>query len=381
MRSVSIVAAAQLPVQKTSSQDLRTMGTAVIRQVMDQANVDRVDALYTSNMLADELEGQKHLAALLADEAGLAGIEAFEARATMASGAAALRLAFLAVASGDVDLAIVVGVEKMSSGPATPALLKALDARRELPDGKTLISQNAQLMQAYFDLYHLPADALAHFSVNAHQNAQYNPNALFQDRLYTTADVLDSRLISPPIRLLDCAPICDGAAAVILAPTEEARRYSDQSVRLLASAAATDRFRIADRSQPLALTAARLASQKAYRQAGLKPADIHLFEVHDAFSIMACLQVEAAGFAETGEGWRPAAEGEIGPRGRLPLATMGGLKARGHPIGATALYQVGEIVRQLNNQAGPTQVPGAKTGLMMSIGGAGTTIMAHILGK
>jgi acetyl-CoA C-acetyltransferase len=381
MRGVSIIATAGLPVQKATSLDLRDMGAAVVRQAMYQADIERVDALYASNMLADELQSQKHLAALIADEAGLAGIEALEARATMASGAAAFRLAFLAVAAGDIDLAVVVGVEKMSSGPATPALLKAMDARRELADGITLISQNAQLMQAYFDLYRLPSDGLAHFAVNAHQNALNNPHALFQDRPYTTADVLASRVISPPIRLLDCAPICDGAAAIVLAPTSLASRYTDQPVRIVASAAATDRFRVADRPQPLALTAARLASQKAYTQAGLEPNDINLFEVHDAFSIMACLQIEAAGFAEPGHGWRLAAAGEIGPRGRLPLSTMGGLKARGHPIGATALYQVGEIVQQLNQQAGHNQVPDARTGLMMSIGGAGTTILAHILSK
>ncbi|MCI0396890.1 MAG: hypothetical protein L0322_18385 [Chloroflexi bacterium] len=268
----------------------------------------------------------------------------------------------------------------MSGGAATPILAKALDAEQEVPGGATLLSQNARLMQLYLDRYRPPAEALAHFSVNAHANAAGNPYALFRDRHVTVQDVLASRLVSPPIRLLDSSPICDGAAAVVLAATELAGRLTRHPVHILASSAATDRFRLADRPDPLALAAAGRSVAAAFAQAGLSPADVDLFEAHDAFTIMACLSLEAAGFVPPGQGWRLAVAGEIGLPGRIPLSTMGGLKARGHPIGATALYQVGEIVLQLTGRAGPCQVPNARLALMQSVGGAATTVITHIFG-
>ena len=380
MRSVSIVGTAQLPVKKAYTRTLRELGAEVTRNAMVDAGIDQVDALYASNMLGDELQCQKHIAALIADEAGLHGVEALMVRAATAGGAAALRIAYLAVASGLVDSVVVVGVEKMSQGAATPALSKALDAERELPDGASLISQNAALMWHYCRHYKPPKEALAHFSVNAHRNARSNEYALFRKAEYTTDDVLKSRTILPPIHLLDCAPICDGAAAVVLSAGNAANSHDGNPVHILASSAATDRFRAFDRRNPLHLAAAELSAKKAFRQAQLGASDMNFLELHDAFSIMACLALEATGFAAAGEGWRLAAEGEIGIDGRLPVCTMGGLKARGHPIGATALYQVCEIVLQLCGRAGPNQVPGARYGFMQSVGGVGTTVLTHILG-
>lgn len=382
MRPVAIVGIGQIPVEKQHRAGLRQMGAAVVGAALAHAGAEpgQVGALYASSMLADELQGQKQIAALIADEAGLSGVEALDVRAATAGGAAALRMGWLAVGSGAVELAVVVGVEKMSDGIPTPVLAKALDAQREVPDGATLLSQNALLMAAYQERHRPPADGLAHFAVNAHANARHNPFALFQDKAITPADVLASRLISPPLRLLDCSPICDGAAAVVLAPLVDSYRYTKQPVTVLASSAATDRFRVADRPDPLALDAARRSAQAAYAQAALSPAAIDFYEVHDAFSIMACLLVEAAGFAPAGQGWRLAADGEIRPQGRIPLATRGGLKARGHPIGATALYQCCEVVQQLTGQAGGNQLPAAHIGMMQSVGGAGVTVLTHIFG-
>lgn len=383
LREVAVVGIGQLPVRKQHSADLRDLAAEAIGLALADAQAlpVQVQALYASAMLADELQNQKHIAALIADTAGMAGVEALEVRAATASGAAALRMAHLAVASGEVDLAVAVGVEKMSEGVVTPVLAKALDARREVPDGATLISVNARLMQEYMDRYRAPREALALFSVNAHANARHNPNALFRERQITVEDVLRSRLISPPIRLLDCSPICDGAAAVVLAPAEEAHRYTRHPVWIQASTVATDRFRVADRPDPLALEAARRSAQKAYAQAGIGPEDVDFFEVHDAFSIMACLLLEACGFAKPGEGWKLAAEGEIRPDGRIPIATRGGLKARGHPIGATALYQAGEIVQQLTGRAGGNQLPNPRVGMMQSVGGAAATVLTHIFAR
>lgn len=379
MKPVSIIGIGQIPVQKQYDESLRQLGARVVRAAMQSAGVDRVDALYAGNMLSDELQSQKHVAALIADEAGLRGVEALQLRAATATGAAALRMAALAVSSGAAKLAIAVGVEKMSQGVATPALAKALDAQQEVPAGDTLISKNAEMMRRYFERYRVPLGALAPFSVNAHQNALSNPNALFHKRI-SVQDVRSSRIIADPIRLLDCSPICDGAAAVLLAPAGEAHHYTDTPVNILASTVATDRFRMADRQDPLTLLAAQLSAQRAFDAAGLKPRDVSFFEVHDAFSIMACLLLEAVGFAALGHGWKLADRGEIGLNGRLPLSTFGGLKARGHPIGATALYQTCEIVLQLTGRAGPNQVKNAQIGLLQSVGGAATTVLTHIFG-
>ncbi len=379
MRQVSIVGIGQVPVQKVYGQSLRALGATAVRQAMAHAGVDQVDALFAGNMLSDELQNQKHLAALIADEAGLYGIEALQVRAATATGAAALRMAYLAVASGEAELAVAVGVEKMSQGAATPALAKALDAKQEVAAGATLISKNAELMQLYRQQYGMPEDGLVNFAVNAHQNALTNPHALFHKPV-SAQDVRDSRLIVPPIRLLDCSPICDGAAAVVLAPSQSARAHTDTPVHILASSVATDRFRLADRANPLALAAAALSAQKAFQRADITAKDVSLYEIHDAFSIMACLLLEAVGFAPPGQGWRLAADGEIGLNGTIPIATMGGLKARGHPIGATALYQTAEIVQQLTGQAGPNQVNNAQIGLLQSVGGAAATVLTHLFG-
>lgn len=380
MRAVSIVGAGQIPVLSASSLSLREMGAQVVHLAMADAGVEGVDALMCGNMLADELQGQKHLAALIADEAGLRGVEALEAGAVTASGAAALRMAFLAVASGQADLALALGVEKMSDGVAMPAISKALDADREVANGATMISRNAELLGLYFQRTQAPAHAMVWFAVNAHKNARNNPNALFHEMRVSVRKAATSRIVHAPLRLYDCAPICDGAAAVVLAPTDQARAYTDHPVRLLASSVATDRFRVDDRSDPLLLAASQASAHKAFLQANVNRGDVSFFEVHDAFSIMACLQLEAVGFAEPGEGWRMAGERQIGIRGQLPICTMGGLKARGHPIGASGIYQAVESVLQLTGRAGKNQVRDPKIALMQSIGGAASTVITHIFG-
>ena len=378
MRPVSVVGIGQVPVRKEHERSLRQLGAEVLCQALADAGLDDVEALYLGNMLSDELQGQKHLAALVADEARLQGVEALQLRAATASGAAALRAGYLAVAGGALDRVVVAGVEKMSAAVPTSVLAKALDAEREVPDGATLLSQNAHLMQLYLERFRPPAGALAAFAVNAHRNACRNPNAMFCTRELTVADVLSSRVINAPLRLFDCAPISDGAAAVVLVPRAEARRYTDNPVHLLASAVATDRFRLEDRPNPLHLQAAQRSAAKALAQARLNRDDVSFFEVHDAFTIMSCLLLEATGFAVPGEGWRLAAEGEISLSGSIPITTMGGLKARGHPVGATALYQACEIVLQLTGRAGPNQLPDAQVALMQSVGGVAATVITHI---
>lgn len=380
LRKVSIVGIGQLPVKKVYGRSLREFAAAAVKLALNDASVDRVDALFVGNMLSDELQNQKHLGALIADESGLTGVEALQVRAASATGAAALRMAYLAVASGEADLAVAIGAEKMSEGVATPALAKALDSKKEVARGANMISRNAHLMREYLDRYNAPEDALVNFSVNSHRNARQNPNALFKDLAVSHRKARTSRMIHDPIRLFDSSPICDGAAAVVLAPRLEARAYTSHPIHILASSVATDRFRVEDRADILKLEAAHLSSQKAFRLANVNREDVTFFEVHDAFSIMSCLLLEAVGFASPGMGWRLAAEKKIWLKGEIPIATMGGLKARGHPIGATALYQACEITLQLTGRAGKNQVKNPKIGLLQSVGGAASTVITHVFG-
>lgn len=380
LRDVSIVGIGQIPIQKANPCSLKQMGAEVVRRAMEDAGVEEVDGLFAGNMLSDELQNQKHIATLIASEAKLRGIEALQVRAATATGAAALRMAYFAVASGEARLAVAVGVEKMSEGLATPALAKALDAKTETAVGATLLSQNARLMQMYMDTYGISVDDFNNFSLNAHRNARTNPYALFKDKKVSDRTIRNSVVISPPLRLYDASPICDGAAAVVLTRSNEARAYSNYPVKILSSSVATDWFRLVDRPDPLYLFAAAKSAQEAFRKANVHRDNIDLFEVHDAFSIMACLLLEAVGFAERGEGWRLAADNKIGLKKELPLATFGGLKARGHPIGATALYQTCEIVLQLTERAGKNQVKNAEIALLQSVGGVASTVLTHIFG-
>ena len=205
-------------------------------------------------------------------------------------------------------------------------------------------------MQRYMYEYDVPLDAFAGFSINAHRNGANNPNAMFQEAI-TLEEYVRAPVIATPINMMDSSPVCDGSAALVLVPTEMASQFTTGhhrgAVQILASASANDTLAVHDRKDPLFLEAAYLSSQKALRQAGIQPADLDLFELHDAFTIMSALSLEATGFARRGEGWRMAHDGEIAIDGRLPISTMGGLKSRGHPVGATGVYQIVELVQQL----------------------------------
>ena len=334
-------------------------------------------------MLSGELAGQEHLGALMADFVGWRGVEALKIEAACASGAAALRVGYLAVASGAHDVVAVLGVEKMTDTAGeetTTGLALAADQEYEAAEGVSFVGLNAMLMQRYMHQYGVKHEAFANFTVNAHRNALNNPNAMFHLPL-TVKDYVKASMIAAPVNLLDSSPICDGAAAVILCASDRAREFglNRPPVRILASAVATDTLAVHDRRDPLMLEAGFLSAQRAYAQAGMTPRDINLFEAHDAFTIMSALSLEAAGFADPGRGVRLAEEGEIAIGGRVPISTMGGLKARGHPVGATGVYQIVELVQQLQGQAGANQVPHARIGMAQNIGGSGATIITHIL--
>ncbi|HMN31452.1 MAG TPA: thiolase domain-containing protein, partial [Caldilineaceae bacterium] len=288
--------------------------------------------------------------------------------------------------SGFHDVVIVAGLEKMTDTvgkDTTAGLATAADAEYEALHGVSFVGLNALLMQRYMYEYDLPLDAFAGFSLNAHRNGANNPYAMFQEPI-SLDDYVKAPLIATPINMMDSSPVCDGAAAVVLVASERAHEYTrghrPGAVQILASASANDTIAVHDRADPLFLQAAYVSSHKAYQQAGLTLDDIDLFEVHDAFTIMSALSLEACGFARRGEGWRWAQEDLIGIHGQLPISTMGGLKSRGHPVGATGVYQIVELVQQLTGLAGANQVPGARIGMAQNIGGSGATIVTHILG-
>ncbi len=238
---------------------------------------------------------------------------------------------------------------------------------------------NALIMRRYMHEYGWNHGDFAPFSINAHANAVNNPNARFQSPI--TQDIYKKAvMVADPINLMDASPIGDGAAAAIVVPLDLVKGLDHKPiVRIAGSAVATDSLAVHDRYDPLWLAAAEKSTQEAYRQAGVSPEEVDLFEIHDAFSIMAALSLEAGGFADRGQGPRLALEGEITPSGRIPIATMGGLKARGHPVGATGMYQVVESVLQLRGEAGKAQIDGAKVALTQNIGGSGATVISHIL--
>jgi acetyl-CoA C-acetyltransferase len=324
------------------------------------------------------------LGSLLADYSGVSGIEAITVEAACASGSSAMRMAYQAIAGGAYDVAVVCGVEQLAHADrstTTRALATAADWELEASQGETFITLNAALMRAYMDKHGASPEAFAPFSIAAHRHAMQNPNALFH-KAVDLDGYLASRLVHAPLRLFDISPICDGAAAVVLACGELARglnRNHRPPVRIAGSAAATAPVALQRRKAPLHLEAVELATRRAMKQAAIKHRDIDFLELHDAYTIMTVLCLEASGFAPAGQGPSLGCDGRIALDGDLPLSTFGGLKARGHPVGATGVYQLAEAYLQLTARAGDNQIHGAETAMVQNVGGVASTVVVHIL--
>lgn len=382
MQEVAIIGIGQVPVAEHWDKRLVELAGDAVFAALADAELSQVDALYVGNMMAGQLDKQSHLGALVSDWVGMRGIEAMTVEAACGSGALALRTALMAVASGIVTSALAVGVEKMtdtSPGETTAALASAASADWEGIHGVTFVGLNALIMRRYMYEYGWQHEDFAPFSINAHANGVNNPNARFQAPI--TAEIYKrATMIADPINLMDASPIGDGAAAAVVVPADLVKgRKGKQVIKIAGSAVATDSLAVHDRQDPLWLTAAEKSAKEAYLQAGIRLEEIDFFEVHDAFTIMSALSLEACGFAERGQGPRLALEGEIFAQGKIPITTMGGLKARGHPVGATGMYQIVETVLQLRGEAGPAQIDGVKIGMAQNIGGSGATVITHIL--
>jgi acetyl-CoA C-acetyltransferase len=377
MNQVAILGVGQTPVREHWDISIRDLAVEAGRAAMLDAGITKVDSIYVGNMTSGRIGQQRQLGALVADFLGQWGAEAVKLEAACGSAGSAMRQGVLAVASGEMEAVLVIGVEKLTESPGkqtTAALATAADADYELPQGVSFVGLNALIMRRYMHEYGYERHDFAPFALNAHANGAKNPNALF--RMAIDQKTYDQgRIVADPISLFDASPIGDGAAALLLVPVEKA----PQAVRITGSASSTDTLAIHDREEPLWLKAAEQSANSAYQQAGIGPEDVDLFELHDAFSIMAALSLEACGFAERGTGVRLAQDGDILPGGRIPICTMGGLKARGHPVGATGLYQLAEATLQLRGEAGPAQIEGVRIALTQNIGGSGATIVAHVL--
>jgi len=377
MKEVAIVGVGQTAVREHWDLPIRQLAVAAGQAAMVDAGVARVDAIYVGNMTSGRLNQQRQLGALIADHLGQRGAEAVKLEAACGSAGSAMRQGILAVASGTMAAVLVIGVEKMTESnfkDTTAALTAAADADYEVVHGVTFVSLNALVMRRYMYEYGYGRHDFAPFALNAHANGAKNPKAMFRKPI--TQKVYEKgRIVSDPITLFDASPIGDGASALLLVPAEKA----PAAVRVAGSASAIDTLAIHDREDPLWLKAAEISSKKAYAQAGIGPEDVDIFELHDAFSVMAALSLECSGFVERGQGVRFAQDGGIFPDGRLPVATMGGLKARGHPVGATGLYQIAEATLQLRGDAGEAQIEGVNIAMTQNIGGSGATIVTHIL--
>jgi acetyl-CoA C-acetyltransferase len=377
MQEVAILGVGQIPVREHWDMSIRQLAVNAGRAALADAGVAKVDAIYVSNMTSGLLNKQAHLGALVADYLNQRGAEAVKLEAACGSAGSAMRQGILAVASGEMEAVLVIGVEKMTDTglrETTSALATAADADYEIVQGVTFVGLNALIMRRYMHEYGYQHGDFAPFAINAHANAAKNPNAMFREPI-TQKTYDKGRIVADPISLFDASPIGDGAAALLLVPVSKA----PEAVRVIGSAVSTDTLAIHDREDPLWLKAAEESAKRAYAQAGIGPEEVDIFELHDAFSIMAALSLEACGFAERGEGVKMAQRGEILPNGRLPISTMGGLKGRGHPVGATGLYQLAEAALQLRGQAGEAQIDDVTIAMTQNIGGSGATIATHIL--
>ncbi|MFY9823157.1 MAG: thiolase domain-containing protein [Thermoanaerobaculia bacterium] len=380
MNDVFIIGAGQTPVAEHWDLGLRELGATAIRNAMADAGVETVDALFVGNMLGGAVNGQENLGALLADAADLLPAEAWKVEAACASGGAVVRAAALSVAAGVHEVVVAIGIEKMTDAVGdkiAAGLATASDGDYEASHGLSFVALSALMMRRYMHEMGVSREDFAPFAVNAHRNAALNANAMFREPISAEA-FARSPLVAAPIGVLDAAPVCDGAAAVVICSRDFLRPHH-KPVRIAAAAGATDTIGLAGRPDLLTLGVAKYSADKAYAASGFCPKDIDFFEAHDAFTIITAMSLEACGFAPRGEALKRAAHGCYSPGGCVPVSTFGGLKARGHPVGASGAYQIVEAAAQLRGEAGPNQVPGARVALTQSIGGHGSIAVAHIL--
>jgi len=387
MRSVSIIGIACTKFGERWDVSLRDMIAEAGVMAIEDAKIagDQIEALFVGNMSGGRFVEQEHIGALIADCAGLSRLHIPSTRveAACASGGLALRQGVLAVASGYHDIVIAAGVEKMtdvSSGTAADALASAADREWECFFGATFPALYAMMAKLHMRRFGTTHDQMAQVAVKNHHHACFNPVAQYHMEI-AIEDVDKSPMVADPLHVLDCSPISDGAAAVVLVPTETAKRFADTPIRIVASAQASDTLALHDRRDLTTLDATVHAARQAFAQAKIEPRQVDVAEVHDCFTIAEILAIEDLGFVEKGQGGPATEEGMTALGSELPINTSGGLKACGHPVGATGIKQAYEIALQLRGEAGRRQVDEAEIGLIHNVGGSGGTALVHILSR
>lgn len=380
LRDVAIIGVSQTKFGELWDISFRDLISEAGLKAIEDADIEGADleAMFVGNMSAGLFVQQEHIASLIADHTGLTPLPCARVEAACASGGLALRNGIMAVASGYHDVVISAGVEKMTDVvDPTPAIATASDQEWEAQQGVTFPSLYAMMARRHMYEYGTTREQLAMMSVVNHKNGALNPLAQFPMEI-TVDQVLNSSLVADPLRLLDCSPVTDGAAAVILCPAEDARKYTDTPVYVKASAQASGTIALQDRKDITTIDATVHAARTAYNMAKMEPKDIQAVEVHDCFSINGLLAIEDLGFVEKGQAGPAIEDGLTERDGRIPVNPSGGLKSRGHPLGATGIAQTAEIVWQLRGEAGKRQIDGIEIGMTHNIGGTGGTAAVHI---
>jgi acetyl-CoA C-acetyltransferase len=380
MREVAVIGVGMTKWGELWEKSLRTIFVETALLAMDDAGVDKIDSMYVGSMSSGLFVGQEHIASLLADYLGQVPVPSARIETACASGGLALRLGFMEVASGISDVVLISGIEKMTDVngyEATYALGTAADQEYEGYHGITFPGLYALIARAHMEKYGTTREQLALVAVKNHLNGSKNPLAQFPFEI-TVDSVLNSVLIADPLRILDCSPITDGAAAAILCPVEMAQKMKKPVVKIIGSGHATDAIALSSRKDLTWLEATYQAGKQAYAMADKKPEDIDVLEVHDCFTIAEICVIEALGIVEKGKGGEAVEDEVTYLEGKIPVNTSGGLKAKGHPVGATGVAQVIEIVKQLRGEAGKRQVKKPKVGMAQNMGGSGGSTVVHI---
>jgi acetyl-CoA C-acetyltransferase len=378
MRQVAIVGAGMTRFGELWDFSLREIFVEAASGALKDAGADHVDSIYVGCMSGGQFVGQEHLGPLMADHLGMRGVPATHVESACASGGVALRQAYMEVASGMSDLVLASGIEKMTDGAdVTNVLATAADQELEVYHGVTFPGLYAMIARSHMTEHGTTEEDLAWVSVKNHRHGAMNDKAQF-GREVTLEQVMTSSMVAEPLRLLHCSPVSDGAAAVILCPLDQAEQFTDRPVTILGSGLATDSLALAARKDISTLTAVQKSAEQAYSMAGIGPGDVDVAEVHDCFAISEICCIEALGFVEEGKGGPAAREGLTTIGGSIPVNTSGGLKSKGHPVGATGVAQAIEIFRQLQGDAGDRQVEGARVGLTQNMGGSGASSVVHV---
>ena len=379
MRDVYIIGVGMTKFGELWDKSLRDLFVEASLQAIENAGVDHIESMYVGAMSAGLFVGQEHIASLLSDYLGNDGIPAAHVESACASGGIAVRQGYIEVASGVSDIVLAGGVEKMNDGAdVTFALATASDQEYEAFHGVTFPGLYAMIARAHMEKYGTTREQLAEVAVKNHEHGLKNPNAQFQMAI-SRDTVMKSTMVADPLRLLDCSPVTDGAAAVIICSEDVAKKSGRPMVKFRASSQATDSLALHSRKDLASLPSVARAAEKAYKDADTKPEDIDVIEVHDCFTIAELVVTEELGIVERGKSGAAVEAGITRLGGKIPVNTSGGLKSKGHPVGATGAAQIIEIVEQLRGDSGDRQVSDARLGLAQNMGGSGGSCVIHIL--